>query len=164
MGSNKMETNYVIKPNAKVLVLNSSYEVIDIQSWKKATLKVFKKKAEIVKNNVIRLLRYVKLPYSRTMACYPTRPYIFKRDDHTCQYCGCKEKLTLDHVHPQSRGGQDTWENLVTSCGPCNAKKGNRTPSEAGMVLHKIPHRPFNKMHLEVSRSKNDSWISFIHA
>jgi len=158
-----METNYVIKPNAKVLVLNSSYEVIDIQSWKKAILKVVKNKAEIVKTNVIRLLRYIVLPYSRTMACYPTRNYIFKRDNHTCQYCGCKEKLTLDHVHPQSRNGTDTWENLVTCCISCNSKKGNRTPAEAGMNLSKVPHRPFNKMYLEVSKSNNKNWISFIH-
>lgn len=67
----------------------------------------------------------------------PSRNGILKRDRNTCQYCGSRYQLTLDHVIPKSRGGEDTWSNLVTSCHPCNNKKGNKTPEEAGMVLKK---------------------------
>lgn len=65
-----------------------------------------------------------------------------KRDRHTCQYCGTKSDLTLDHVLPRSRGGEDSWENLVTACNHCNVKKGNRTPDEASMPLDVEPYRP----------------------
>jgi hypothetical protein len=71
----------------------------------------------------------------------PTRQLILKRDRHTCQYCGQIGELTLDHVLPQSRGGGDTWENLVTACLPCNQRKADRTPDEAGMRLAKPPRR-----------------------
>jgi 5-methylcytosine-specific restriction endonuclease McrA len=67
------------------------------------------------------------------------------RDRYTCQYCGANgsaANLTLDHVIPRSRGGGSSWENLTTCCHPCNNKKGNRTPEEAGMKLARAP-RPF---------------------
>lgn len=153
-----METNYVIKPNSKVLVLNSTHEPIAIQSWKKAIIKIIKRKAHLVGNNIIRLLNYVRLPYKRVMSCYPTRKHIFKRDKHECQYCSAKEELTIDHVLPSSRGGSDSWENMVTACIKCNAKKGNRTPMEANMILMSTPKRPFNKMELDITTSSNNEW------
>ena len=70
---------------------------------------------------------------------------VFRRDNHTCQYCGAKPgvaKLTLDHVLPRSRKGRSTWENVVTACEPCNHAKKDRTPEEAGMTLRNIPVRP----------------------
>ena len=153
-----METNYVIKPNSKVLVLNSTHEPIAIQSWKKAIIKLIKRKAHLVGNNIIRLLNYVRLPYNRVMACFPTRKHIFKRDNHECQYCTAKEDLTIDHILPSSRGGSDSWENMVTACIKCNAKKGNRTPMEANMLLRSTPKKPFNKMQLDIQTSSNDDW------
>ena len=86
----------------------------------------------------IRLFR--ALAY-RLASMRPSRHLVFKRDRHTCQYCGSKGVLTLDHVLPASRGGQDSWENLVTACGPCNHTKANRTPEEAGMPLRSKPRR-----------------------
>ncbi len=74
-----------------------------------------------------------------------SRHSIFERDNHTCQYCGRrlpKSQLTIDHVVPQSRNGGDTWENLAVACVPCNVKKGNRTPEEAGMRLIRRPFKP----------------------
>jgi hypothetical protein len=71
----------------------------------------------------------------------PNRQHVFRRDKHTCQYCGHKAELTLDHVMPASRGGGDTWENLVAACAPCNQYKANRTPEEAGMQLATKPKR-----------------------
>lgn len=66
-----------------------------------------------------------------------------KRDNHTCQYCGTtKGPMTVDHINPRSRGGENSWENCVTCCEPCNHKKGNRTPKEAGMTLQSVPTKP----------------------
>lgn len=89
--------------------------------------------------SVIRLRRYINLPYAKIVL---SRRNIMKRDRHTCQYCGTKSDLTLDHVLPRSRGGADSWENLVTACNQCNVKKGNRTPDEASMPLDIEPYRP----------------------
>lgn len=67
---------------------------------------------------------------------------VFKRDKHRCQYCGSRSRLTLDHVIPRSRGGPNTWENLIAACESCNGTKGDRTPREAGMILHSVPKAP----------------------
>jgi hypothetical protein len=78
----------------------------------------------------------------RLASLRPSRHLVFKRDKHTCQYCGRRAgPLTLDHVMPASRGGEDTWENLVAACGACNQFKANRTPEEAGMRLASQPRR-----------------------
>lgn len=74
-----------------------------------------------------------------------SRSAVFERDNSTCQYCGkrfAKSQLTLDHVHPQSRGGGESWENLVVACLRCNVRKGNRTPEEAKMPLRRRPKEP----------------------
>lgn len=86
----------------------------------------------------IRLFRAIAY---RLAGLRPSRHGVFKRDRHTCQYCGSKGELTLDHVLPSSRGGLDTWENLTAACAPCNHTKGNRTPEEAGMRLATTPRR-----------------------
>ena len=91
---------------------------------------------------IIRLREYDKLPPNKPKC---TRMGIFTRDGYTCQYCGKKKtskNLNIDHVHPKSRGGKGTWENLVLSCIPCNNKKMDRTPAEAGMKLRKEPKAP----------------------
>ena len=116
---------YGIKSNTTILVLNSSYEPINITNWKRAVVLLLKEKAQVLSNRVIRLLNYVKLPMSRIISCKPSRAMIYKRDNNTCQYCGATTRLTVDHVIPRCRGGQDTWENLVVACSTCNTKKGN---------------------------------------
>ena len=78
---------------------------------------------------------------------YFTRKNLLVRDNFECQYCSSKKTpLTMDHVNPKTKGGLDTWENLVAACQPCNRKKGNRTPKEAGMPLKRMPRKP-NKIH-----------------
>lgn len=72
------------------------------------------------------------------------RREVLRRDGHSCQYCGCTHRLTLDHVIPRSRGGQHTWENLVAACESCNHSKGNKTPQEAGMILRTTPKAPMH--------------------
>jgi 5-methylcytosine-specific restriction endonuclease McrA len=147
---------------SKVLVLNASYEPLNITNWQRAIVLVIKGKAEQIEHNgrfiypdmplptVIRLRYYVRLPYNEIPL---TRRNVFARDCHTCQYCGCTgDDLTLDHVFPRSRRGGDTWENLVTACVRCNVKKGNRTPEEAEMPLMHPPRRPHSSLFFEVRK------------
>ena len=144
--------------HAPVLVLNASYEPINVCAARRAIVLVLKGVAMTEEENghflhaarlamrvpsVIRLLEYRRIPH-QTRAL--SRKNILLRDRNTCQYCGtvlAAAELTLDHVIPRSRGGSSTWENLVACCHPCNNRKGNRTPEEAGMKLARLP-RPFS--------------------
>jgi hypothetical protein len=146
----------------QILVLNADYAPINIVSKRKAILYVIKNKVQILSNRVIRLLWYVKLPYHRLMANNVSRKAIFTRDKHTCTYCGAKESLTIDHIIPQSRGGQDIWENLITSCLRCNLRKGNKTPKEADMKLLFEPYKPYNKMSLTIHNSNVNEWKEYL--
>ncbi|MBI5280737.1 MAG: HNH endonuclease [Candidatus Solibacter usitatus] len=141
-----------------VLVLNSSYEPINICAARRALVLILKGVALAEEHNpgsihaqrsavpmpsVIRLLEYRRIPH-QTRAL--SRKNIMMRDRYTCQYCHKvfnSIDLTLDHVIPRSRGGETTWENLVACCHACNNRKGNRTPDEAGMRLLHTP-RPFS--------------------
>ncbi|MCG2587838.1 HNH endonuclease [Rhodohalobacter sulfatireducens] len=141
--------------DSDVLVLNQDYQPLSICSVQRSVKLLFLEKAELLHDDpekvirtvndeysypsVIRLRRYINLPYAKIVL---SRRNIMKRDQHTCQYCGTKSDLTLDHVLPRSRGGEDSWENLVTACNKCNVKKGNRTPDEARMPLDIEPYRP----------------------
>ncbi len=161
---------------SKVLVLNASYEPLNITSWRRAIVLVIKGKAEQVEHNgkliyhnlplptVIRLKHYVRVPYKEIPL---TRRNILQRDSHTCQYCGyAGDGLTLDHVLPRSRGGGDTWENMVTACVRCNVKKGNRTPREANMPLRNSPRRPHSSLYFEVTRQvrsgTHEEWKKYV--
>jgi len=107
---------------------------------------------------VIILMLYDKLPPRRVKF---TRKNIYRRDNNTCQYCGRKlrtEELNLDHVIPLSRGGKNTWENVVCSCISCNMRKGNRTLEEAGMKLIKKPKKPNWKTFIKSSFPANPNW------
>jgi 5-methylcytosine-specific restriction endonuclease McrA len=141
-----------------VLVLNASYEPINICAARRALVLILKGLAHAEEHadghlhaqrlamrlpTVIRLLEYRRIPH-QTRAL--SRKNILMRDRYTCQYCHKvfpSTELTLDHVIPRSRGGESTWENLVACCHPCNNRKGNRTPDEANMRLLRQP-RPFS--------------------
>jgi 5-methylcytosine-specific restriction endonuclease McrA len=151
----------------KVLVLNASYEPLNITSWKRAVILLIKGKAEQLEHHnnficqtfpfpsVIRLRHYVKVPYKDIPL---TRRNIFERDKNTCQYCSYRgDQLTLDHIIPRSRGGVDSWENLVAACVRCNIKKGNRTPKEAQMLLNQLPRKPYSSLHFEIAKSIKDN-------
>jgi 5-methylcytosine-specific restriction endonuclease McrA len=156
------ETDYQPEPDStsplsgRVLVLNQSYEPMSVCNVQKAMVLLFLNKADLVASDevrvirsvsqhfaypsVIRLRRYINVPIKRVEL---SRKNILRRDGNRCQYCGTlKGQLTVDHVTPKSRGGGDTWENLVCACVRCNVKKGNRTPDEAGLSLLKTPRRP----------------------
>ena len=139
-----------------VLVLNASYEPLNVCSVRRAHVLVFKGKAEVIEElahplhsatstfpwpHVIRLVTYVRVP--RAVQRKISRRALFARDGWRCVYCGTAGgRLTLDHVVPRSRGGDSVWENVVTSCAPCNLKKGNRSLEEAGFVLRHPPRPP----------------------
>jgi 5-methylcytosine-specific restriction endonuclease McrA len=150
-----------IQPNTTILVLNSSYEPINITNWKRAVVLLLKEKAQVLSNRVIRLLNYVKLPLSRIVSCKPSRAMIYKRDNNTCQYCGAKTRLTIDHVIPRCRGGQDTWENLVVACSTCNTKKGNTLLEQTGMKLARKPMAPYNKMQFTLNDCRIPEWQEY---
>lgn len=161
---------------SKVLVLNASYEPLNITSWRRAVILLLKGKAEQLEHNgkyiytgfplpsVIRLRQYVRVPYKEIPL---TRRNILERDRHTCQYCNHRgDQLTLDHVIPRSRGGGETWENLVAACVRCNVKKGNRTPKEAGISLLSQPRRPHSSLHFEIIKytqdDRNQEWKKYV--
>lgn len=139
-----------------VLVLNASYEPINVVAARRAIALVMNgialvevpserfirtSMAKVRIPSVIRLLVYRRVPVQNRAV---SRKNIMLRDKHTCQYCGTPflpKGLTLDHVIPRSRGGENTWENLVACCHRCNNRKGSRTPVEAGMTLKKKPAR-----------------------
>lgn len=145
------------------LALNASFEPLTMLPTRRALRLVLDRKAEILEVDesrvfrsereelpaplVIRLVRYVHVP--RKFRRQVTNTFLFARDRYTCQYCGRprselrgREFLTRDHVVPLSRGGQNTWDNVLTACSPCNNRKGNRLPEEAGMVPLSTPTEP----------------------
>lgn len=152
-----------ITPNSTVLVLNASYEPINITAWRRAILLILKEKAVVISHNIIRLVNFVKIPFTKSITTYPTRTLIYKRDDHTCQYCGAKEDLTLDHIIPSSKGGTNDWENLTTACKRCNLRKGDKFLHETDLKLRSEPRRPWNKVSLIVSTSNNPEWKEFLY-
>ncbi len=92
---------------------------------------------------------------------------IFRRDSNRCAYCGGSfhdSLLTLDHIQPSSRGGDNSWINLISACFPCNNRKGNRTPVEAGLTLKFQPYTPSKAQYLDFTQPvKLDcqaEWIS----
>ena len=151
-----------IEPGETILVLNSSYEPINITNWKRAIVLLLKEKAQVLSKRVIRLLTYVKIPISKIMSHRPSKSMIYKRDKHKCQYCGCTKDLTIDHIIPKSRGGQDTWENLVVACSYCNTKKGDLFLEQTNMRLLKRPKAHYNKMQIALNDVSVSEWTEYV--
>lgn len=141
--------------DSPVLVLNQSYEPLNLCRTRRAVVLILRGKAEVLENSrgdihsvaetfalpsVIRLVYLVKRPRHQRKL---TKHEVFNRDRYTCQYCGCQTKeLTIDHVVPRRLGGRHTWDNVVSACKSCNRRKGGHTPEEAGMKLIKKPGVP----------------------
>ncbi|MEM0951383.1 MAG: HNH endonuclease [Cyanobacteria bacterium P01_H01_bin.74] len=98
---------------------------------------------------VIRLLYYVKIPHKSIPI---SRRNIMHRDNYACQYCGRQTELTIDHVIPRSKGGQNTWNNVVVACQRCNTLKGSKTIKESGLKLMNKPGCPYNFVLFELSK------------
>jgi 5-methylcytosine-specific restriction endonuclease McrA len=139
-----------------VLVLNATFEPINVCTVRRAVVLLLKERAEAVEQNgavihsertamarplVIRLRTYVRVPRDNHRRKI-TRRAVFARDGWTCQYCGSRSTLTVDHVVPKSKGGGSNWENIVASCAPCNRRKGDSSPDQAGMPLKRKPSIP----------------------
>jgi 5-methylcytosine-specific restriction endonuclease McrA len=159
-----------------VLVLNASYEYLNVTSLERAVTLLFKDKAELVEAvdgleissvrvrmrlpSVIRMRYYIQRPYKEVPL---TRKNVLLRDRHTCQYCG-RPGDTVDHVRPRSRGGPHTWENCVCACAECNRRKNDRTPEEARMALRRKPRRPLHLPWLLISDDKSrQGWARYLY-
>lgn len=158
-----------------VSVENDAYFSYNIDSW----LEVSQLKAqyerdthdfvrtvrcEIAVPRIIRLLGYDRLPRQDVKL---NRRNIYARDQSTCQYCRKRfatSELSLDHVVPRALGGKTTWDNLVCSCVYCNARKGGRTPAQAGMHLVRPPHKPKRNpvINVRLGSDKYASWKHFL--
>jgi len=141
--------------NEAVLLLNSTYEPLNVINVKRALRLVMSGKAGSVESDgdmvrtvsqafaqphVVRMAYYVRRPGQRVKF---TKRTVLARDQHVCQYCGAQTRdLTLDHVIPRALGGETTWTNVVAACKRCNGTKGGRTLKEAGMKLVRVPKEP----------------------
>ncbi|MEL6670656.1 MAG: HNH endonuclease [Bacteroidota bacterium] len=160
----------------QVLVLNQDYQAVSLCDPERAIVLVLMKKAELISDvahrkmrsvrkdylfpSIIRLRAYVKLPFKKVSL---TRHNVMKRDGFQCQYCGSRDRLTLDHVIPRAQGGRTSWTNLVVACQPCNSEKGDRLPEEAGMSLRYPPFRPSFIMYLSRYTGRvEDDWKPYL--
>lgn len=161
-----------------VLVLNASYEPINVCSLRRAVVLLLKEKAEILEHaarpirgvtrdfaapHVIRLVYRVKVP--RYEARRVSRRALFARDGYQCQYCGSRSRLTVDHVVPKSRGGDSGWHNVVTSCAPCNARKGSALCHEIEMFPKRTPRPPSPDVFIDVvTPMRPEAWAPYLAA
>ena len=137
-----------------VLLLNANYEPLNVCNMRRAVSLVLLGKAEILQDadaplrtfsdeltapSIVKMRYQVRRPIPKLRL---SRHSILARDGYTCQYCGSKKELTIDHVIPRWTGGPQTWENLVTCCRKCNLKKADKTPQQANMKLKTEPRRP----------------------
>ncbi|HEV3155918.1 MAG TPA: HNH endonuclease [Candidatus Baltobacteraceae bacterium] len=162
---------------SSVLVLNFTYEALNVTNLQRAVRLIHAGKAEVVKGNglvrsptfalplpsIIRMLYYIR---QKKRPVSLTKKNVLLRDDFRCQYCGDKGErdLTVDHVIPRRAGGAATWENLVACCYRCNQRKRDRTPSEAKMPLRRAPKRPSYIPWLVIRRNTEGyaDWASFL--
>jgi 5-methylcytosine-specific restriction endonuclease McrA len=160
----------------QVLVLNATFEPINVCSLQRAVVLVLKNKAEVLERStralrtstttfvyplVIRLVNYVRIPRNEKRKI--SRRAVFARDGYRCQYCGSTARLTVDHVVPKSRGGRSSWDNVVTSCAPCNVRKADRLPEEIGMHPHASPRPPAPDVFIAVAAPRRPKiWEPYI--
>lgn len=159
-------------------MLNQNYEAMSICNVQRAVVLLILGKAELISAkdhrqissiryavpypSVVRLRIYIHVPYKKIVL---SRKNILRRDLYKCQYCGRSDlALTLDHVIPRSKGGDDSWENLVTACVKCNNKKGDRTPEDAGMAMKKRPSKPSHITYMKHFAGRVDEhWKPYLY-
>ena len=160
----------------RTLVLNAGYEPLGVVSFKRALILVLSEKATVLAGSdellihsartalalpsVILLSRYVRVPTARKIPV--TRRGVLRRDAWRCAYCA-KAANTIDHVQPKSKGGADSWENLVACCLKCNNTKGDKTLSEIGWTLGFQPKMPTGAQWLVRGVDRVEpAWDSFL--
>ncbi|HJR93770.1 MAG TPA: HNH endonuclease [Acidimicrobiia bacterium] len=163
---------------ARALVLNASYEPLSVVPTRRAVVLVLRERATLVVGrdevwaserdsvtvpSVVRLTTFVRVPYRRTVPV--TRRAVFGRDGHLCQYCGGPAE-SIDHVHPRSKGGLHSWENVVACCRSCNIRKGDRLPKEAGLSLRVRPQAPrqYAWIYASAGYSLDPAWDPYLKA
>jgi 5-methylcytosine-specific restriction endonuclease McrA len=162
-----------------VLVLNATFEPINVCTVRRAVVLLLKDKAEVIEHSewdlhsatltiqrpvVIRLVTYVRIPRD-THRRKITRRAVFARDGWACQYCGSRSNLTVDHVIPKSKGGESSWDNIVASCAPCNRRKGDALPRQVGMHLLHKPRTPGASVFIHVaSPTIPAAWLQYLAA
>ncbi len=167
--------------STRTLLLNQGYEPIKIIPWQRAITLLTLHKVEVVEEYdaqiratsiIVQVPAVVRLRKAFRRHAKPvkfSRVNIYARDGYRCQYCATRcttDQLTYDHVVPRSRGGRTTWDNIVSCCYTCNARKANRTPAEAQMALLSIPTRPtwMPSVQIQVStKSVPDAWRDYVY-
>ena len=160
---------------SRALVLNASFEPLSVVSPRRAALLVLAEKAamlapsgrtlrservEVDVPSVVRLHRYVRVPYGRRAAL--NRRTVFARDGDRCQYCGAPAQ-SLDHVVPRAKGGRHSWENVVAACSPCNTRKGDRLLGETSLTLRRPPVAPVGMAWVAIAvGTVPESWTPFL--
>jgi 5-methylcytosine-specific restriction endonuclease McrA len=166
----------------RVLILNQTFEPLQVCSARRAVVLLFAGKGERIENtvqvmrspsttilipSVIRLHHFVKQPIAPTLSF--NKKNIFKRDAFTCQYCGRNggERMTIDHVIPKSLGGRTVWDNVVSACRACNLRKGNKSPRDVGLRLVRKPTRPRSASYLGIlayASHHDERWRKYLPA
>lgn len=163
-----------------VLLLNASFEPMCTVSTRRAANLMLEGKVEVISSRegelvrsarqefpmptVLRLVKYVNVP--RTRKAYLTRKAVLARDNYTCAYCGEQKPLkdmTMDHIHPRSKGGPNTWKNVVACCFPCNQRKGDTSLEELGWRLRFQPYKPDGTRRVAIIAGRTepdwDKWL-----
>lgn len=139
------------------VLLNADYSFLNIVNWKRAMCLIVKGKVQVLKHSeimirsaeglvmkipaVMKLIKLIRTLYRSRVPF--SKKNVFVRDGFKCVYCGAnKEKLTIDHIIPMSRGGKTCFENCVSCCKACNNKKGGKTPREASMYIKVKAYQP----------------------
>jgi 5-methylcytosine-specific restriction endonuclease McrA len=160
------------------LLLNASFEPLKVISARRAVMLILSGKAEAVEEGdgqaryrsettsinvpaVVRLKFQVKIPYRANVPL--CRAAVLARDSKTCQYC-FKQGDTMDHVEPRSRGGRHVWENVVTACKRCNAKKDDKLLSEIGWSLTFTPYAPKAWFYVVFKFELDPAWAPYLPA
>lgn len=175
LNKNWQPVNVTTVARALVLVWNESAQIVDPESYQlfdwhdwtrvipsDTDLFIQAVTMRLRVPEVVALCGYDRLP---TASVSFSRRNIFKRDHYACQYCGTQpgtHELTIDHVHPRSRGGGSSWENCVLACVNCNKRKADRTPDEAHMRLKRKPVRPDWKPIYAAHEIRIASWTKFL--
>lgn len=163
-----------------ILLLNQDFSPLNVTTLYRGFKLVFKGKAEIITHDkikpiktgtknyhrptVIRLLKYVPLPYRKVTL---SRHNVYRRDGYKCVYCGSDRNLTLDHMIPKSKGGENNWKNLVTCCGKCNRIKGDTSVEEfLEKTGYTMSHKPFKPTYAQFIKKMGgnvkDDWLPFL--
>ena len=164
----------LLQDHAQVIhTADGSFEVMDSAAWlehsevdapgdSEAYVQTVRMRVRVPK--VLLLRNYDKLPVKEVRF---TRDNLYERDHYRCQYCGNHfpdHQLNMDHVIPRAKGGRTSWENIVTSCIPCNTRKANRLPHQASMHLMKKPERPRFRPFISslIDQTYDADWEHFI--